>query len=443
MRFLSRFCLLLLLLVPFTIHAQDQTDVDAAKEVVAKFVSGDFAGIYAQLSDQVKAAVTQDQLGQAWDGIVKSAGAFQQIGDINGDAATHSVVLTLEFEKAALDFHIAFADNQIVGLRFTPAASATPAVEAPTPTYADMSTFTETAVMVGDLKLRGTITMPSAAVGTGPFPAVVLISGSGPEDQDETIGPNKPFRDIAWGLAAQGVASIRFDKRTYQPKAALDIAHFTLKEEYVDDAVAAINLISTTDGIDPAKVFILGHSLGGYVLPRIAQADPKVAGMIIASGLALPLPETILRQTRYIISLSEGTPAPEATEDAQVTAISDLVNQINALTADSSTSTMLLGAAPAYWLDIKDYNPVALAASLSQPILIVQGERDYQVTVADDLPVWKSGLADHADTTIKTYPDLNHIYATGTGMATPAEYNNPGNVAKAVIDDIATWVKAH
>ncbi len=439
MRFLSRLCLFLLLLVPLAIHAQSETEVDAAKALLAQFVSGDFAGIYAQLGDQVKAAVTADQLGQAWQGIVATNGAFQQIADIHAGPVEHSVVLTLRFEKGQLNFVTGFAaDGKIAGLNFVPVTGA-PTPVAPTPTYADMSAFTETAVTVGDLNLRGTITMPK---GAGPFPAVVLIAGSGPEDQDETIGPAKPFRDLAWGLAAQGIATIRFDKRTYQPKSALDLKTFTIKEEYVDDSVAAINLISTTQGIDPTKVFILGHSLGGYVLPRIAAADPTVAGMIIASGSANSLQSAILRQTQYIISLA-GTPAPAATEDPQVTAITDMINQIDALTADSPADKLILGAPPAYWLDLKDYDPVALAASLPQPILVLQGERDYQVTVADDLSKWQAGLADHADTTIKTYPDLNHIYATGTGMATPAEYNEPSNVASEIIDDIATWVKAH
>ena len=446
MRYLSRFCLLLILLVPLAIHAQSQTDTDAAKAVLAKFVNGDFAGLYAQLGDQVKAAVTQDQLAHSWQSITTSEGAFQKIGDITAGPVDHSVVLTLQFEKGQLNLVIAFdTDGKIIGLRFMPAAGA-PTQIAPTPTYADASAFTENPVTVGDFKLHGTITMPSAAVGAGagPFPAVVLIAGSGPEDQDETIGPNKPFRDLAWGLAAQGIATIRFDKRTYQPKTALDLKTFTVKEEYIDDSVAAIDLISQTQGIDPAKVFILGHSQGGYVLPRIAQAaDGKVAGMIIASGLATSLQEAILRQTRYLLSLSEATPTADATEDPQVTAIQSLIDQIAALTPSSPTDKLLLGAAPAYWLDLKGYEPVALAASLPQPILVLQGARDYQVTVADDLSLWQAGLANHADTTFKTFPDLNHIYVTGTGMSTPAEYNQPGNVASEVIDAVAAWVKAH
>ncbi len=309
---------------------------------------------------------------------------------------------------------------------------------APTPADAQMNIFTETDVTVGEYHLPGTLTMPK---GIGLFPAVVLIAGSGATDRDETIGPNKPFRDIAEGLAAQGIASLRFDKRTLvlgnNPQ--LDIAHLTVEQEYIDDSVTAVELLRTTPGIDPAHVFALGHSLGGYVLPRIAQADPHIAGMIIASGLANPLPETILRQVSYQMSL--GTPPPNADQILQT--YQDLIQQINALTPDSPTTMLVLGAAPAYWLDLKGYDPVALAATLPQPILVLQGERDYQVTMADDFSRWQAGLAHHPDTTFKTYPDLNHIYVTGTGMSTPDEYHHRGNVAPEVVRDIAAWIKAH
>ncbi|HVU13571.1 MAG TPA: alpha/beta fold hydrolase [Phototrophicaceae bacterium] len=445
MRFLRRLGLLVALcalFIPLTIHAQDAADVDAAKAVLDKLVSGDYAGLYAQFDDQVKAAVTQAQIQQVWDEIVQQNGAFQKISDIEAGPTAHTVILTLQFEKSPLNFGLAFdADGKIGGLRFFPAAASTEALQiAPTPTYADPSDFTEMPVTVGDLKLRGTITMPK---GDGPFPAVVLISGSGGNDQDETIGPNKPFRDLAWGLAAQGIATIRFDKRTYQPKAKIDLTTFTIKDEYIDDSVAAVNLISSTAGIDPKRVFILGHSLGGYVLPRIAQAAPNVAGMIIASGSVEPLQDAIVRQTQYVLSLSESTPEANATEDPQLAQVEAMRQQINAITPSTPKTTVVFGAGPAYWLDLQNYNPVTLAASLPQPILVLQGERDYQVTMTDDFAKWQAGLADHKDTTFKTFPGLNHIYETGPEPPSPADYNNPGNVAPEVIDAIATWVKAH
>lgn len=434
---LRNLLLLLLLSVPFAVHAQETSEIEQAQAIVHMLAEGEYDTMYALFGDEVKAVFSRDQLQEAWEGIVGSFGDFQDITAVNADASNHVVVLTVQFERIALDAIIGFNEaGEVVGLRFVP-SSTTPTAVAPTPTYAQPDAFTETEITVGEYDLPGILTMP-AGTSDGDVPAVVLISGSGANDRDETIGPNKPFRDLAWGLAAQGIATLRYDKRSRAAAESFVGTSFTLKEEYVDDALAAVVLVRETDGIDPTRVFILGHSLGGYVAPRIAAADPEIAGVIIASGLALPLPETMLRQTRYIASLN---PDSQPAQDA-VTTMEDLVAQVNALTPDSPVDQRLLGASPSYWLDVRDYDPAALAATLTQPILVLQGGRDYQVTEADDLPRWEAELANH-DATFEVYPDLNHIYVTGEGMATPSEYDQPGNVAPEVIDDIAAWVKAH
>ncbi len=440
--------IIVLLLIPFTAQAQTATpspNVEQAQKIVQMLVSGDFTGVYDQFDATVKGVVTAAQLEQAWQSIINQVGAYGAITNTREDAASHQVIVTIQFDKAVLDAHIVFdSDGKIGGLTFTPAAPSgtpTPTPVFATPTYVPPNSFTETAVTVGDLKLPGLLTLPSSASGAGPFPAVVLIAGSGPEDHDETIGPNKPLRDIAWGLAAQGVASLRYDKRTFAARASLDIKTLTINDEYVTDAVAAVEQLRQTGSIDPARVFILGHSQGGYAAPRIAKADPHIAGVILLAAEALPLPEKILAQTQYIASL--GTQTPD--QQQSITAVQKLVDQINALTPDSPSDTILLGAAPAYWLDMRGYDPAALEASLPQPVLVLQGESDYQVTLADDFPVWQKALADHPDVTFKTYPGLNHIFmhGAGTGMSTPDDYSIAGNVAQAPIDNIAAWVKAH
>ncbi|MEU6846347.1 hypothetical protein ABZ930_31220 [Streptomyces sp. NPDC046716] len=110
------------------------------------------------------------------------------------------------------------------------------------------------------------------------------------------------------------------------------------------------------------------------------------------------------------------------------------------LTADTPSSRLPLGLSAAYWLDLRAYDPVATAAQLACPMLILQGGRDYQVTVADDLPGWQRGLADRHEVTIRIHDDVNHLFFSGSGRPDPAEYARPGHVASAVVDDIATWV---
>ena len=434
--------LLILLLLPLGVQAQQNTpppgtETERAQQMLTEIAHVSNIGlVYAQFSDQLKVTITQAQLGGLWIHSVGQYGAFNRVFDVQADAANHIVTETLLFAKGPVDAVITFdATTELVtGIQFVPSTNPA-AMPVPTPGY-DQSTFTETRVHVGKYNLPGELTMPN---GSGPFPAVVLISGAGPNDMDATIGRNKPFRDLAWGLAAQGIASVRFDKSTHIPVGAFDLTHLTVQAEYVDDGVAAIDLLRQTDGIDPARVFILGHGQGSYLLPRIAEADPNAAGLILAAGEALPIPQETLRRLRYVASLA---PAG-ATEDPTIAEMEAEANKIDTLTADSPADQPVFNEPPSYWLDLQGYDPVALAATLPQPILVLQGGRDYQATLADDYPVWQKGLVDHPDTTFKTYTDLNHIFVTGAGMSTPSEYNQPGNVAQTVIDDIAAWVKAH
>ena len=265
-----------------------------------------------------------------------------------------------------------------------------------------------------------------------------MLSGSGLNDRDETIGPNKPFRDIAQGLAAQGIATLRFDKRTFAAAESIDVVSFTVQGEYVDDAIAAIELLRNSEGIDPERVFLLGHSQGGYIAPRVvAVAGDDLAVLIYIAAAATSLPEAVLRQTRYLVEHTPGV--TNAQKEAAIAQAQSVIEQIDALTMDSPADEEIFYGYPAYWLDLRDYDPVAVAQTLDLPMLFVQGGRDYQVTVADDLTLWQAALGDRANVTIKEYADLNHLLMTGEG-ATPAEYQVPGNVAQPVIDDMAVWV---
>src|SRR5262249_12106676 len=157
------------------------------------------------------------------------------------------------------------------------------AVPPKTPPYAKPEAYAESEVVVesGEFRLPGTMTVP---VGGGPFPAVVLLAGSGPQDRAETIGPNKPLRDLAWGLAARGVAVLRYGKRTLVHGPRLVKEKITLKEEVVDDAVAAAALLRRQPKINPKKVFVLGHSLGAVAGPQVAARDPELAGLVLMAG---------------------------------------------------------------------------------------------------------------------------------------------------------------
>jgi dienelactone hydrolase len=420
---------------PLDLVARAQTFVD-------RFFQGDDAAVLQMLDATMKSALPADKLEELRDALNAQVGAFKrQAGTRTEEAAPYDIVyVTCEFEKMTLDAKVVFdSGGQIAGLFFVPAAS-TPAVEYVPPDYVNPDTFTErdTTVGSGEWALPGTLTVPK---GDGPFPAMVLVHGSGPNDRDETVGPNKVFRDLAWGLASRGVAVLRYEKRTREHAAKFTgatLASITLNEETVDDALAAVALLRQEPDVDPARVYVLGHSQGGMALPRIGAADPQLAGLISMAGPTRPAEDSILEQVTYIVGLDGSISAEDQA------ALDELAAQVARvkdpdLSPDTPAAELPLGIPAAFWLDVRGYAPAEVAARLSIPMLILQGERDYQITTVD-FDGWKAALSSRADVQFRLYPDLNHLFMTGEGKSVPAEYEVAGHVAEQVIADIANWV---
>ena len=404
------------------------------------FLKREYEAVEARFDATMKSAFPLDKMKEARESLEARLGAFKgQLGTRAEKYQQYDIVyVTWEFEQMTIDFRMAFnASGEIAGLLFQPAQSATPYVP---PAYVKTDAFREQDVTVGsgEWALPGTLALP---VGNGPFPAVVLVHGSGPHDRDETVGPNRPFRDLAWGLASRGIAVLRYEKRTkaHSVKFTAEmVAKLTVKEETIDDALSAVSLLRETKGIDPARIYVLGHSLGAMVLPRIASADPRIAGLIVMAGPTRPLEDVILDQVNYINGL-DGTVSD--TEKASMDSLKVQAARAKdpALSSATPAESLPLGLPAAYWIDLRGYEPAEAAKALKQPMLVLQGGRDYQVT-STDFEGWRAALGSRPDVVLKLYPNLNHLFAEGDGMGTPAEYGREGHVAEPVITDIAGWI---
>jgi fermentation-respiration switch protein FrsA (DUF1100 family) len=413
-------------------------------QFVDLLVKEDFAGAVARFDATMTTALPEPKLREAWQSLQKQAGPFKEqirtrVEKLGGYQA---VFVTCKFDRTALDVKVVFdAGKKVAGLFFVPCQADAGSFQPPP--YARTNAFREKDFIVGsgEWSLPGTLTLPAAT--TNAMPALVLVHGSGPNDRDETILANKPFRDLAWGLATKGIAVLRYEKRTKQyaaKLAAAGLGKLTVKEETMDDALSAVAQLRATENIDSKRIFVLGHSLGGVVAPRIGQADPQLAGLIILAGSTRPLEDLVVEQTRYLLSLDgQATETGKAKLD-ELMAEAAKVKKLTA--ADASSATLLLQAPPGYWLDLREHDPVAAAKTLKQPLLILQGGRDYQVTEAD-FEGWKNRLGSRPTVTLKLYPNLNHLFIAGEGKSTPAEYERPGHVAETVVSDIAEWIRSH
>jgi len=412
----------------------------AAVAFLDLLVKGDFPTAAQNFTEQMKTAAPPPRLAEIWSTLQAQLGPYKRrIATRTVKEGLYDVVLaTTEFARSTVDLKVVVdAKGRIAGFFVVPAEGekAPETADPGPPPYAKPDAFREREVTVGsgEWALPGTLAMP---VGQGPFPAVVLVHGSGPNDRDETVGAAKPFRDLAWGLASRGVAVLRYEKRTrtYGAKLAAS-SNLTVQQETIDDALAAAALLRGTTGIDPGRVYVLGHSLGAMLVPRIGRQDAKLAGLIVMAGAAKPIEDLMLEQVAYIAGL-DGVNSGE--EKRQIADLREQVAKVKALQPGATGS--VLGAPASYWLDLRGYDPPEAAKALTQPLLILQGERDYQVPM-DNFAAWKKALAGRSNVTFKSYPALNHLFIAGEGKPGPAEYQRPGHVAEAVVADVAAWIR--
>lgn len=429
---------------------------------------GDFDEATRNFAPQAASEVSPAMLAAVWQQLTAQMGDFKSLGPLGPRQFNGSelLVATLAFTGGTLDALVACdADARITTFRLVPAA----ALPAPagtrgapmSPAAAMEQLRSETmaaqrgphppikahveadGARVAPLDvpsplgpLRGALTLPP---GHGPFPAVVLVAGSGPQDLDETIGPNKPFRDMADGLAKVGIASLRYDKRAFDYAAKVSAnPDFTIDDEVTNDALAALHLLAKQASVDPRRVFVLGHSEGGMLAPRIAQRDPRMGGVIMLAAPARPLLAVSRDQIRE--AAAHGAPAAGIAQALQANEAEQALLD-KADPAHPPTGTY--GGAPqSWWLSLHDYHPVAVAKSIALPMLILQGGRDFQVSPTLDFDAWKQALAGRPDVTFHLYPALGHLFRPAGKTGTVADYLKPGAMDAQVIDDIARWIEA-
>lgn len=338
--------------------------------------------------------------------------------------------LVLEKEKFNLVFSLD-EENKINSFRLAPF---TPQYEWTMPDYVKSESFTELNIEVdGEFPLTTVFTAPS----TEKFNTVVVfVHGSGPNDMDESLGPNKLFKDLAYGLAVNNIASIRYNKRSYDypSEMAKRINDITIDDIVTDDAVEAIDIARKFGG---KKVILLGHSLGGHMAPKIAS-KAQTDGVIVMAGNASELHQLLVPQYEHLMKYDTSTKINEF----MLNMVKTQVKNIEDKNFDENTVGPLLplGLSGKFWLSMIDYKPAKISKQQEQPYLILNGERDYQVPPAE-AKLWKNGNKNKNSKTV-IYPKLNHMFFAGEGVSIPSEYEKVGHLDEQVLNDIVSWINS-
>ncbi len=412
-----------------TTTEQESTDPpespgEVARAFVTRLNEGEFQDAADLFDDALSRQVSATQLQGIWSRLQASLGPFEEISAVErrSDPPRAEVIVRVTFENGSRAVRLVVDDeNAIAGLLFLEPYSP--------PTYADQSAFTERELTLdGDCELGATLSVPD---GDGPFPGVVIVHGSGPQDRDGTIGVNKVYQDLAWGLASNGVAVLRYDKRTYECSVSPEEA--TVDRVVTDDALAAVAKLRDAAPVRPDGVAVVGHSFGGAVAPRIAERDGNLSGIAMLAGNARPLYQLLPEQNRYIAEL-DGTVTDA--EQERIERFEEAVRRLDEGEVDPEET--IAGQPARFWLSVKEYDQVETAAGLDIPRLVCQGKRDWQVSPDADFERWRSALGDEA--TYRLYDRLNHLFMPGEGQSTPVNQIQTGNVAESVVDDVAAWL---
>jgi uncharacterized protein len=417
------------------ISAQTQEQIGASDAFIRAFLVKDWTTLYRHSSpallkqlDSTKFAMINDQIRENY-GRVLSRWLYQT-ESTNGYLTAKWNTL---FERDSVSLHIVVDSAALVAGIWLKDVAGRYAFNHPS--YADTALFKEYNTNFGepDTRLPATLALPK---GPGPFPVVVFVHGSGPHDQDETLYGNKPFRDIAWGLASNGIATFRYVKRTKAYPKSFDVTKHSVEEEVIIDALEALNIADSKQEIDGSRIFLLGHSLGAMLAPEIASRSKVVRGAILLAAPARDLVTVALDQLEFL-----RTKDAASTEEDKLALERGLTIGKRVLSGTAGKSEVFLGVPADYFYKLNAYQQVATARELDIPLFIGQGEKDYQVSNID-FDLWKYELASKSNVSFNLYPDCYHLFIKTDEAPSKTNYETEGHVTKLLIDDLVQWIKA-
>jgi len=414
------------------VELEDELE-QGALGVLSALIEGDTEAITAQFDENMRAAVSEEALEGGFAGVVAQLGAVTGVGATSADPASRTAAVQIMHENGSSMLVLAFDEaGQIASMYIAPqtAAPQAQARELPEGVAAQaVALFAGT-----ERELTGELLIPAGADETTPY--VVLAQGSGPSDMDETIGGNKPFRDLAYDLAALGVGSLRFDKITH---AHPEYPVATVEQEYLEPVAEALRVLRETTGAK--RAYLIGHSEGAMLAPYLVRECGFDGGVALA-GTPKQLWEISLAQNLAVIAA-----VPQEQQGAmlaQVEAEREKGLRLAEMTDEEAAQTTVFGISGTYLAHMARMDQAQIAAECGKPFLFLWGEADFQVD-REAFEAWNERLGDDARFAYRTYPGLNHLFmpagADDSILNAQAAYQEPKQMDGQVAKDIAAWVE--
>lgn len=391
----------------------------------------EYVKAYDNFHVDVKTLMDVDKLKKTWETVQNTSGPLKKHSFLCEQNKGHSKIeyYNLEFKKRNLVMKIISSDStQISGFFFVLKHQCKEELKLLNANYVDI----EMNFKNDTFDIKGSLLTPKDEYKT----ICIFIHGSGPNDRNESIGPNQPFLDLAIGLSEKGIASYRFDKRTYTYP--VKITNPDIYYEVINDVNYLIEQFSSLNTYKKKNLIIIGHSLGGHLTPYILSKNKRIKAGISLNGNYLPLEEKILEQIKYISSLDSDI---DSTEQVYIKDVEKKVRYLkDSLDTLSPDSLLPLNLPACYWKSLKEVHPKHHIQYFNQNLLLLHSLRDYQVN-SNDINAWKV-LADQNDNiTLFKYEKLNHLLLEGQGISTPNEYQTEGKVPQYIINDLSSWIK--
>ncbi|TYL40341.1 alpha/beta hydrolase [Natronococcus pandeyae] len=412
---------------------QSGTAVETATQFVETLGNERFEQAHDRTAPDAQAQVAVGELEQIWLGYTAVGGEFREVAETTETVASgfDAVDVTMAFERSDHELQVLVTDEfDVAGITFNDSYER--------PGYVDRDAITEqeATLETEECPLDGTVTVPADA-DPDSVPGVVLVHDSGPADRNLGSVATRAFADLAEGLATEGVATFRYDKRTYACPQEIEPEDHTLDAATVDDALLAVDELRSVEAIDEDRIVVAGLGVGGLAVPRIVDRDGDLAGGVAMGAPARPFHDVVLAHVEHQATVgSHDWPAMTNMYEKQA----DEIDRVR--DGDYDEDDVLLDFSGAFWESLAEYDALETARETDEPLYFLQGERDFQASLEDDFGVWQSELDDRSETSFDSYDGLNHLFMPVEGPGVAFEYRVRNNVDPQVVDDLTDWIEA-